>query len=59
MDFQFDMTADGRRLKFLNLIDEHSCLCLAIRVGMLLPSQVRGGRVGRADQHLHGNSVHP
>jgi putative transposase len=32
MDFQFDATADGRRLKFLNLIDEYSRLCLAIRV---------------------------
>lgn len=32
MDFQFDGTADGRRLKFLNVIDEHSRLCLAIRV---------------------------
>ena len=33
MDFQFDATSDGRRLKFLNVIDEHSRLCLAIRVG--------------------------
>jgi len=33
MDFQFDATADGRRLKFLNVIDEHRRLCLAIRVG--------------------------
>jgi len=33
MDFQFDATADGRRLKFLNVIDEHSRLCLTIRVG--------------------------
>jgi putative transposase len=33
MDFQFNATADGRRLKFLNVIDEHSHLCLAIRVG--------------------------
>jgi len=33
MDFQFDATADGRRLKFLNVIDEHSRLCLATRVG--------------------------
>jgi len=24
MDFQFDAIADGRRLKFLNVIDEHS-----------------------------------
>ncbi len=32
MDFQFDATADGRRLKFLNVIDKHSRLCLAIRV---------------------------
>ena len=33
MDFQFGATADGRRLKFLNVIDEHSRLRLAIRVG--------------------------
>lgn len=33
MDFQFNATADGRRLKVLNVIDEHSRLCLAIRVG--------------------------
>jgi len=33
MDFQFDATADGRRLKFLNVIDEYSRFCLAIRVG--------------------------
>ena len=33
MDFQFDATAHGRRLKFLNVIDEHSRFCLAIRVG--------------------------
>ena len=33
MDFQFDGTGNGRRLKFLNVIDEHSRLCLAIRVG--------------------------
>jgi len=33
MDFQFDATADGCRLKFLNEIDENSRLFLAIRVG--------------------------
>jgi len=33
MAARFDATADGRRLKFLNVIDEHSRLCLAIRVG--------------------------
>lgn len=33
MHFQFDSTADGRRLKFLNVIDEHSRLYLGIRVG--------------------------
>jgi len=32
IDFQFGARADGRRLKFLNVSDEHSCLCLAIRV---------------------------
>lgn len=39
MDFQFDATADGRRLKFLNVIDEHSRLCLAIRVGQRCKSK--------------------
>ena len=33
MDCQFDATADGRRLKFLNVIDEHSRFCLAVRLG--------------------------
>jgi putative transposase len=33
MDFQFDATPDGRLLKILNVIDEHSRLCLSIRVG--------------------------
>jgi putative transposase len=40
MDFQFDATADGRRLKFLNVIDEHSRLCLAIRVGRRCKAKV-------------------
>jgi transposase InsO family protein len=31
-DFRFDATADGRRLKFVNVINEHSRLCVAIRV---------------------------
>jgi hypothetical protein len=33
IDFQFNKTMDGRRLKFLNIVDEYSRLCLAIRVG--------------------------
>jgi putative transposase len=33
MVFQFDSTADGRRLKFLNVIYKHSRFCLAIRDG--------------------------
>ncbi len=33
MDVQFDATADGRCPKFLNVIGEHSRLCLAIRIG--------------------------
>ncbi|CAK6696029.1 hypothetical protein BBFGKLBO_01968 [Synechococcus sp. CBW1107] len=33
MDLQFDATADARRLKVLNVIDENGRLCLAIRVG--------------------------
>ena len=33
IDFQIDQTMDGRTLKFLNVIDEYSRVCLAIRVG--------------------------
>ena len=33
IDFQFDQTMDGRMLKFLNVIDEYSRVCLTIRVG--------------------------
>ena len=33
IDFQFDQTMDGRTLKFLNVIDEFSRVCLAIRLG--------------------------
>jgi transposase InsO family protein len=32
IDFQSDQTMDGRTLTFLNLIDEYSRVCLAIRV---------------------------
>jgi len=33
IDFQFDETMNGRKLKFLNIIDEYSRMALAIRVG--------------------------
>jgi len=33
LDFQFDETADGRRLKMLNIVDEHTREALAMHVG--------------------------
>jgi putative transposase len=33
LDFQFDDTADRRRLKLLNIVDEHTRETLAMRVG--------------------------
>ena len=33
LDFQFDETADGRRLKLLNIVDEHTREALAMDVG--------------------------
>ena len=33
IDFHFNQTMDGMTLKFLNVIDEYSRLCQAIRVG--------------------------
>ena len=32
-DFMFDETSDGRKLKFLNVIDEYTRLCLRVEVG--------------------------
>lgn len=34
IDFQFDETTNGRKLKFLNIIDEYSRMDLAILVGI-------------------------
>jgi putative transposase len=33
IDFQFDETSDGRRLKLANIVDEHTREALAMRVG--------------------------
>ena len=33
LDFEFDETSDGRRLKLLNIVDEHTRAALAMRVG--------------------------
>jgi transposase InsO family protein len=33
IDFEFDETSDGRRLKLANLVDEHTREALAMRVG--------------------------
>jgi putative transposase len=33
IDFEFDQTADGRRLKLANIVDEHTREALAMRVG--------------------------
>jgi putative transposase len=33
IDFQFDQTADGRRLKLANIVDEHTREALTMRVG--------------------------
>ncbi len=38
-DFMMDRTSDGRRLKLLTIIDEHSRECLAIDVGRRLTSE--------------------
>ena len=38
-DFMYDVTADGRKLKFLTLVDEFTRECLAITVGRRLPAQ--------------------
>jgi len=37
-DFLFDATADGRRLKWMPVIDEHTRECLALEVGRSITS---------------------
>lgn len=37
-DFMFDETVDGRKLKFLTIVDEHTRESIAIRVGRRMPS---------------------
>jgi hypothetical protein len=59
-DFEFDGTPEGGRLKFLNVIDEHSRLCLAIDPGgYALQCKRRGGGAGGAHQPLPTTGVHP
>lgn len=58
MHFQFDPTADVRKLKFMNVIDVHSRRCLAIRVGSL-KGQGRRSRVAGAQEPIPDPSVHP
>jgi putative transposase len=38
IDFEFDETADGRRLKLANIVDEHTREALAMRVGRYCPA---------------------
>jgi len=59
LDFQFDRTADGRRLKFLNVIDEHSRLCLAIRVGRRCKSKDIVAVLEQLTSPLPSPSIHP
>ena len=37
-DFLFDATADGRRLKWMPIIDEHTRECLALEADRSIPS---------------------
>jgi putative transposase len=44
IDFQFDETADGRRLKLANIVDEHTREVLAMRVGRTCTADRAPGR---------------
>jgi hypothetical protein len=62
-----DQTMDGRTLKFLNVIDEYSQVCLAIRVGRRrtavdlssLPMPCRSGAQATVKQGHISRQVHP
>lgn len=48
LDFQFEQTADGRILKLLNIVDEHTREALAIEVARRAMRQRAGADRGRA-----------
>jgi transposase InsO family protein len=59
MDFQFNATADSRRLKFLNVIDEHSRFCLAIRVGRSCKAKDVAAVLEELNGELPHDHIHP
>ena len=59
MYFQFDATADGRRLNFLNLTDEDSRLCPAIHVGRRFNAQDVVAVLEELTKPLPSFGVHP
>ena len=50
MDFMSDQLATGRRLRLLNVMDEHSRECL----GQIVDVSISGDRVSRLLEHLAG-----
>jgi putative transposase len=48
LDYQFDQTQDGRRLKLLNIIDEHTRQALAVAVDRRIDAS--GRHVARVTQ---------
>ena len=55
MDFMSDQLADGRRIRTLNIVDDHTRECLAIEVG----SSLGGHRVCRVLDRLVAERGHP
>ncbi len=51
LDFQFDETADHRRLKLLNIVDEHTREVLAMRVGRCCTADDVVGVIERLVSH--------
>jgi putative transposase len=62
LDFLKDRTADGRALRFLSVVDEHTRQCLALRVGRRFTSSevvaVLAGLIGRhgVPNHLRSDN---
>ena len=60
LDFQFDQTADGRVLKLLNIVDEHTREALAIVAARSITADATAG-TARPDRRpaRNGAGVHP
>ena len=59
LDYQFDQTTDGRILKLLNVVDEHTRQALAILVHRRIDADATVAVLGRLDRLVADRGTTP